>query len=92
MPDREWCKPEIRHALRERAAGALLSPAQKHAGVSQARLATATGIGIGNAQELVIPAGHWVMEQAPGAMLAALTAFLAPYRTAHKASSLATAH
>ena len=25
-------------------------------------------------------AGHWVAEQAPEAMLAALTAFLAPYR------------
>jgi len=44
MPDREWRKPDIRHALRERAAGTLLSLVQKHAGVSQARLATATGI------------------------------------------------
>jgi pimeloyl-ACP methyl ester carboxylesterase len=33
-------------------------------------------------QTLVIPgAGHWVAEQAPKALLAALTAFLAPYRT-----------
>jgi hypothetical protein len=32
-------------------------------------------------QSLVIPgAGHWVAEQAPDEMLAALTAFLAPYR------------
>ena len=32
-------------------------------------------------QSLVIPgAGHWVAEQAPEEMLAALTAFLAPYR------------
>jgi pimeloyl-ACP methyl ester carboxylesterase len=30
---------------------------------------------------VVIPgAGHWVAEQAPEEMLAALTAFLAPYR------------
>jgi pimeloyl-ACP methyl ester carboxylesterase len=32
-------------------------------------------------QTLVIPGcGHWVAEQAPGELLAALTAFLAPYR------------
>jgi pimeloyl-ACP methyl ester carboxylesterase len=32
-------------------------------------------------QIVVIPgAGHWVAEQAPEEMLAALTAFLAPYR------------
>jgi pimeloyl-ACP methyl ester carboxylesterase len=32
-------------------------------------------------QTLVIPgSGHWVAEQAPEEMLAALTAFLAPYR------------
>ena len=36
-----------------------------------------------NVQGLVIPGcGHWVMEQAPEAMLAALTAFLAAYRAA----------
>ena len=32
-------------------------------------------------QSVVIPgAGHWVAEEAPDEMLAALTAFLAPYR------------
>jgi hypothetical protein len=31
-------------------------------------------------QTLVIPTGHWLMEQAPDQMLAALTAFLAPTR------------
>jgi pimeloyl-ACP methyl ester carboxylesterase len=32
-------------------------------------------------QTVVIPgAGHWVAEMAPEAMLAAMTAFLAPYR------------
>jgi pimeloyl-ACP methyl ester carboxylesterase len=32
-------------------------------------------------QALVIPGcGHWVAEQAPEELLAALTAFLAPYR------------
>jgi pimeloyl-ACP methyl ester carboxylesterase len=35
---------------------------------------------------LVIPgAGHWVAEEAPEQMLAALTTFLTPYRTAQKA-------
>jgi len=37
-------------------------------------------------QTVVIPgAGHWVAEQAPSPMLAALTAFLARYRAAHTA-------
>ena len=37
-----------------------------------------------NVQTLVIPgAGHWIAEQAPDQVLAALTAFLAPYRAAH---------
>jgi pimeloyl-ACP methyl ester carboxylesterase len=32
-------------------------------------------------QTLVIPgAGHWLAEEAPDALLAALTEFLAPYR------------
>jgi pimeloyl-ACP methyl ester carboxylesterase len=36
-----------------------------------------------NVQAVVIPgAGHWVAEQAPDQVLAALTAFLAPYRAA----------
>ena len=48
-----WCNPEIRHALRERAAGTLLSLVQKHAWVSQARLATATGIGQGRLNEII---------------------------------------
>jgi pimeloyl-ACP methyl ester carboxylesterase len=35
-------------------------------------------------QGVVLPgAGHWVAEQAPEALLAALTAFLAPYRDGH---------
>ena len=37
-------------------------------------------------QSVVIPgAGHWVAEQAPEEMLAALTAFLAPYRDSGRA-------
>jgi pimeloyl-ACP methyl ester carboxylesterase len=43
-------------------------------------------------QTAVIPAtGHWVAEDAPEAMLEALTTFLAPYRTAHSTGALALA-
>ena len=51
--------------------------------------AESSGEGAGNTmklaaddvQTMVIPGcGHWVAEQAPGGLLAALTAFLAPYR------------
>jgi pimeloyl-ACP methyl ester carboxylesterase len=50
----------------------------------------------GDMQTVVLPgAGHWIAEQAPEEMLAALTAFLAPYRGAAAAtpdpSPLATA-
>ena len=31
-------------------------------------------------QRAVLPSGHWVAEQAPTELLAAVTAFLAPYR------------
>ena len=43
---------------------------------------------------VIAGAGHWVAEQAPEAMLAALTAFLAPYRDGSAAAQdgrLATA-
>jgi pimeloyl-ACP methyl ester carboxylesterase len=37
---------------------------------------------------LVIPgAGHWLAEEAPEELLAALTAFLAPYRDASAAAT-----
>jgi pimeloyl-ACP methyl ester carboxylesterase len=43
-------------------------------------------------QSLVIPGiGHWLAEQAPEAMLGALTEFLAPYREAAAARPLASA-
>ena len=46
------------------------------AAVGEAMMFAAT-----NVQTLVIPGcGHWVAEQAPEELLAALTAFLAPYR------------
>ncbi|MER6593025.1 alpha/beta hydrolase [Micromonospora purpureochromogenes] len=48
----------------------------EHAGQGMQDIAT-------DVQTVVIPgAGHWVAEQAPEEMLAALTAFLAPYRAA----------
>jgi len=31
-------------------------------------------------EALILPSGHWLAEQAPDEMLAALTAFLKPYR------------
>jgi pimeloyl-ACP methyl ester carboxylesterase len=38
-------------------------------------------------QSVVIPgSGHWVAEEAPDEMLAALTAFLAPYRDGERAA------
>jgi pimeloyl-ACP methyl ester carboxylesterase len=41
-------------------------------------------------QSLVIPdCGHWVPEQAPEALLEALTTFLAPYRDLRAASHAA---
>jgi pimeloyl-ACP methyl ester carboxylesterase len=53
--------------------------------------AESSGAGVGNTmrlaaddvQTVVLPgSGHWVAEQAPGQLLAALTAFLAPYQDA----------
>jgi pimeloyl-ACP methyl ester carboxylesterase len=50
------------------------------------RPAEAMEVAADNVQALVIPGcGHWVMEQAPEELLAALAAFLAPYRAAHNA-------
>jgi pimeloyl-ACP methyl ester carboxylesterase len=51
-----------------------------------------SGAGVGNTMKLVAEdvqtvvlagSGHWVAEQAPEELLAALTVFLAPYRAAH---------
>lgn len=53
MPDREWRKPGVRYALRQRDAGTLLRLVQQHVGVSQARLATAAGIGQGRLNEII---------------------------------------
>ena len=54
--------------------------------------AESSGEGVGNTMKLVADdvqtvvlagSGHWVAEQAPEELLAALTTFLAPYRAAH---------
>jgi hypothetical protein len=40
-----------------------------------------------NLQSVVIPGtGHWLAEESPGKLLAALTPFLAPYRDASAAA------
>jgi len=41
-----------------------------------------------NVQTVVVPAGHWVAEQAPDEIVAALTTFLAPYRDAAAARAV----
>jgi pimeloyl-ACP methyl ester carboxylesterase len=49
----------------------------------------AMGLVADDVQSVVIPdTGHWVAEEAPDEMLAALTAFLAPYRVDPLAESL----
>jgi hypothetical protein len=52
------------------------------AGETSRHLGPASGLlATDDVQSVVIPgAGHWVAEQTPEEMLAALTAFLAPYR------------
>ena len=53
-------------------------------------VAEAVKLAADNVQELVIPdCGHWLAEQAPEAMLEALTRFLAPYRDAAPAGATA---
>ena len=57
-------------------------------------IANAMKLVAGDLQSVVLDgAGHWVAEQAPGALLDALTAFLAPYRDAarHDSGHLAPA-
>ena len=50
------------------------------------------GLVADDVQSVIIPGGgHWIAEQAPEAVLAALTAFLAPYRDAAAAGRLISA-
>ena len=53
IPARAWRGRDIRHALKQRDAGALLRLVQQHTGVSQARLATAAGMGQGRLNEII---------------------------------------
>jgi transcriptional regulator with XRE-family HTH domain len=53
MPGGAWQRPDVRDALTRRDAGRLLRLVQQHAGVSQARLAGATGIGQGRMNEII---------------------------------------
>lgn len=53
MSARAWRGPDIRQALKLRDAGALLRLVQQHTGVSQARLATAAGMGQGRLNEII---------------------------------------
>ena len=53
MPAGAWRGPDTRQALRQRDSGALLRLAQQHTGVSQARLATAIGVGQGRLNEII---------------------------------------
>ncbi len=53
MPASAWRRPDIRQALQQRDAGALLRLVQHHSGVSQARLATAAGLGQGRLNEVI---------------------------------------
>ena len=48
---------------------------------------TSRCVDAGEVHSVVIPdTGHWVAEEAPAQMLAALTEFLAPYRDAQSAA------
>lgn len=53
MPAHAWRRPDVRLALQQRDAGALLRLVQQHAGVSQARLAGAAGLGQGRLNEVI---------------------------------------
>jgi pimeloyl-ACP methyl ester carboxylesterase len=63
--------------------------------------AESSGEGVGNTMKLVgddvqtvvlADCGHWVAEQAPEQLLAALSAFLTPYRDGHGATRTARSH
>lgn len=53
VPPRSWRQPEFRLALQQRDTAALLRLVQQHAGVSQARLAAAAGLGQGRLNEII---------------------------------------
>jgi len=53
VPPGAWRRPEFREVLRQRDTAALLRLIQQHAGVSQARLAAAAGLGQGRLNEII---------------------------------------
>jgi transcriptional regulator with XRE-family HTH domain len=53
LPATAWRQPEVRAALRARNVSALLLLAQRYTGASQARLATAIGMGQGRVNEII---------------------------------------
>jgi transcriptional regulator with XRE-family HTH domain len=53
LPAHAWQRPEVRAALHSRDVAALLSLAQRYSGSSQARLATAIGLGQGRVNEII---------------------------------------
>lgn len=53
LPDWAWRRPEVRQSLSERDVAALFQAAQRYAGASQSRIATATGILQGRVSEIM---------------------------------------
>src|SRR3954470_25023348 len=53
LPAMAWRLPDMHQALRARDVGAVLKLAQQYTGASQARLASAIGIGQGRLNELI---------------------------------------
>jgi transcriptional regulator with XRE-family HTH domain len=53
IPGEAWSRPEFRAALQKRDTARLLRLVQQHAGVSQARLAAALGLGQGRVNEII---------------------------------------
>jgi hypothetical protein len=53
LPDWAWQRPEVRSALQQRDVSALFRAAQKYAGASQGRIATATGLLQGRVSEII---------------------------------------
>ena len=53
VPPGAWRRPEFREVLQQRDTAALLRLIQQHAGVSQARLAAAAGLGQGRLNEII---------------------------------------
>ena len=85
---RAWDETTAQNA--QRAMTKLTMPVLAIGGAESAGLAVGDTMekAAAHVQKISIPGvGHWVAEQAPGPMRAALAAFLAPYKTAHNAAA-----